>query len=214
MLFASATTLYLLHAKSKTNTMEGWNTMKSIYQTRSKMHKVDLGKKLQNAKLGDEDDAHAHFTWLVNMREQLTAMGKNLDDNEFTSIVLGSLPPSYVATVGGINAAADTTGNAITSNQVICLISDEYDSCMMKKGKNGPDEAFAANSQKQCDKRNVECYNCHNFSHYKSDCWAKGGGKEGQRPPKCNDSNSSSDNHGNHNRNDQSNSGSNQNNHG
>ena len=65
--------------------------------------------------------------------------------------------------------AADTTGNAVTSDQVIHLISDEYNSCMMKKGKNGPDEAFTANSQKQRNKHNVECYNCHNFGHYKSD---------------------------------------------
>ena len=180
MIAASVPNQVFNRIKSKTNTMEVWNTVKAIYQTRSKMHKVDLGKKLQNAKLGDEDDAHAHFTWLVDMREQLAAMGKNLDDDKFASILLGSLPPSYAATVGGINAAADTTGNAVTSDQVIRLISDEYDSCMMKKGKNGPDEAFAANSQKQRDKRNVECYNCHNFGHYKSDCWAKGGGKEGQ----------------------------------
>jgi hypothetical protein len=28
----------------------------------------------------------------------------------------------------------------------------------------------------------VECYNCHKKGHRKSDCWAKGGGKEGQGP--------------------------------
>jgi len=32
------------------------------------------------------------------------------------------------------------------------------------------------------DKRNVECYNFHKAGHYKCDCWAKGGGKEGQSP--------------------------------
>jgi hypothetical protein len=111
-------------------------------------------------------------------------MGKTLDDNEFTSILLGSLPTSYAPTIGGINAAADSTGNAITSDQVIRLISDKYDRRTMKKGKNGPDEAFAANGQKQHDKRNVKCYNCHKLSHYKSDCWAKGGNKEGQHPPR------------------------------
>ena len=30
--------------------------------------------------------------------------------------------------------------------------------------------------------RDVECYNCHKKGHKKPDCWAKGGGKEGQGP--------------------------------
>lgn len=27
-----------------------------------------------------------------------------------------------------------------------------------------------------------ECYNCHRKGHWASDCWSKGGGKEGQKP--------------------------------
>jgi hypothetical protein len=53
--------------KNKTTTMEVWTAMKAIYQTRSKMITVDLGKKLQSTRLGDEDDACAHFAWLVDL---------------------------------------------------------------------------------------------------------------------------------------------------
>ena len=145
---------------------------------------VDLGKKLQSAKLGDEDDACAHFTQLMDLQEQLASMGKTLDDNEFASILLGLLPPSYSPTIGGINAVANCTGNVITSDQVIQLILDEYNRCTIHKNKNGPDEAFSMTTQKkQCDKRNMECYNYHKLGHYKSDCWAKGGDKEGQSHP-------------------------------
>lgn len=31
-------------------------------------------------------------------------------------------------------------------------------------------------------KKNINCFNCGNEGHYKSDCWALGGGKEGQGP--------------------------------
>ena len=195
--------------KDKTTTMEVWAAVNAVHQRRTRMIIVDLGKKLQNAKLNDDDDAHAHFTRLMDLREQLASMGKILDDDEYTTVLLGSLPDSYDNVTGGLNAAADSTGNPINADQVVRLISDEYDRRMLKKGKNGSDEAFAANNQKQRDKRNVECFNCHNFGHYKSDCWAKGGGKEGQRPPRRNDSNNSSDNRGNRNRNDRSNSSNN-----
>ena len=30
--------------------------------------------------------------------------------------------------------------------------------------------------------RSIECFNCHKKGHKKPDCWAKGGGKEGQGP--------------------------------
>ncbi|KAI0258804.1 hypothetical protein BC834DRAFT_786380, partial [Gloeopeniophorella convolvens] len=29
-----------------------------------------------------------------------------------------------------------------------------------------------------------ECYNCKRKGHYRSECWAKGGSREGQRPPR------------------------------
>jgi hypothetical protein len=31
-------------------------------------------------------------------------------------------------------------------------------------------------------KKDVECYNFHKKGHYKVDCWAEGGGKEGEGP--------------------------------
>jgi hypothetical protein len=44
-----------------------------------------------------------------------------------------------------------------------------------------PDEAFTAKERKsKC--KNVKCYNCHKMGHYKSECWSKGSGREGQGP--------------------------------
>src|SRR6201996_2297464 len=53
--------------------------------------------------------------------------------------------------------------------------------------------------QKQHDRCNTECYNCHKKGHYKLDCWAKGGGKEGQHPPRRNNNDNSTANHRNRN---------------
>src|SRR5882762_7033078 len=147
--------------KSKPNTMELWEALKAIYQTKTKMSVVDLGQKLQNIRCDEDGNIHAHFNLLSDMREQLASMGKTTDDDEFASILLASLPPSYETTQSTINAAADMSGT---------------------------EDAFAANAQNK-DKRNVECYNCHKMGHYRSDCWAKGGDKEGQRPPRSNNRN-------------------------
>jgi len=53
--------------------------------------------------------------------------------------------------------------------------------CVSKLSK---DEAFLAtecsnHTGRANDKSSVECHNCHKTGHYKHDCWAQGGGKEG-----------------------------------
>jgi hypothetical protein len=179
--------------KRKTNTHEFWNAVKAIYQTRSTMIAVDL--KLLSAKLEDDNDARAHFTTLQDLREQLASMVKNYDNDEFAAILLCSLPPSYKTTIHTIHAGADCNNTPITPDQVIRVVTNEYNRHVIRqsKNKNGSGESFATNSRKR-GKRNVECYNCHKLGHYKSDCWAKGGDKEGQRPPRRNDNGSNNHN--------------------
>ena len=68
---------------------------------------------------------------------------------------------------------------------VISLINDEFDRRVLKKPKEGQDEALGADaSKKKGAKKDIECFNCKKRGHMKADCWAKGGGKEGQGPKK------------------------------
>jgi len=173
--------------KTKTTTMELWDALKGLCQSRFKLIIIDLNKRVQNAKCGEDDDIRAHINKLDDMREQLSAMGKVIDDQEYASILLGSLPTSYAPTISLINTMAVMTGLDITPDRVARLATNEFDQRMIAAGKfnNGPDEAFATEDQKK-DRSNFECYNCHKKGHVKSKCCAKGGGKEGQRPPRNN----------------------------
>ena len=92
MIAASVPDRIFHQIKSKTSTMEVWATMKAMHQ--SKTITGHLQEILQSAKLQEAGNARAHFTGLLELREQLAAMGKSWDDNEFTSVLLDSLPPS------------------------------------------------------------------------------------------------------------------------
>lgn len=74
------------------------------------------------------------------------------------SILSGSLPPSHGLTINDINAVADQMGVSLTLDRVIRLVTDEYDRRRIKRGKNGPDEDFTANTQKRGNNRYVECF--------------------------------------------------------
>ena len=72
------------------------------------------------------------------------------------------------------------------------LIIDKFDCCTIKTCQSkdkGKDIMFHAESGSrkpwkggQGSKKSIECFNCHRKEHVKADCWAKGGGKEGQGP--------------------------------
>jgi len=71
------------------------------------------------------------------------------------------------------------------------LILDEFTQHELKKpqASSTKDEAFAV----EAPKSKKQCSNCNKRSHLKADCWAKGGGKEGQGPRRGKDKDKSKD---------------------
>ena len=117
-----------------------------------------------------------------------TAMGQSISDEEYVNTLMGSLPPSYDPNISMITTTADMNVTSITPATIIRIITDEYDKHTLRKSKSksSQDEAFTTDTQKikKKKKSDVECFNCHKKGHMKSNCWAKGGGKEGQWPKK------------------------------
>jgi hypothetical protein len=109
-------------------------------------------------------------------------MGKNITDCEYMSILFGSLPLTYEIILHELNAATHLTKMSITPDAVICLMTDEYDCRVMKKGCESNNEAFMATTQNKWKKCDIECHNCHKKGHIKAECWAKSSSKEGQGP--------------------------------
>jgi gag-polypeptide of LTR copia-type len=150
---------------------------------------VELRWRIGNTRCGEDEDLRAHFEKLSEMRENLESLGSPLSDLDYAYTLLRSLPPSYKSTMHALNASADFTKSLIMPSNVIRLTLDEYDSRNENKPKEDADEAFATSQQKQKGKdkkkkHDIECHNCKKRGHVKAECWAKGGGKEGQGPKK------------------------------
>ena len=97
-----------------------------------------------------------------------------------------TLPPSSDTACSSVNARTHLMQSKITSDTFQAYILDEYELCELRSNKkDSKDKAFTADASKKKPKKDIECHNCHKCGHIKADCWAKGGGKEGQRP-KCN----------------------------
>lgn len=150
-----------------------------------KMAQVDLQRQLCTLKCEDGGDLCAHLDKLVEMQERLAGMGVKVDEDEFYTVVLVSLPESYSLLMNALTAAVSATGNMMKPSALSTLVKAEYDRHQARStATNVENEALGTNTRGPTDsnKFKTPCENCKRLGHAKKNCWAKGGGKEGQGP--------------------------------
>jgi len=172
-------------SKSKQSTMEVSDALKELYDDHTTTL-VDLTRRVQDLRLREDDDVCVHFAKLDDMCGQLSAMGKDIDDEEYASILLASFPPCYSFVISGITtASAQTTGQPTKPQLAIDPITDDYDQHKIVKDKFniGPEEALTTRHRKK-KRSKPKCYKCRKKGHVKSECWVEAGDEDYQRPPK------------------------------
>jgi hypothetical protein len=134
--------------KSSTRTKDTWDALKASFEGRSQMISVDLRRKIQSLKCGEDENVRTHLNNIANLQEQLAAMGTTIPDSEYASILLGSIPTSYKTMTSAMSTTAKLGNTTLTPAIVTSLIIDEYDRCVLKKPQEGQDEVLGANAGK------------------------------------------------------------------
>ena len=96
---------------------------------------VDMQRKLQAEKCPESGDVRAHLHKLQAMREDLASMGGTIDDEDFTSIILGSIPQSYNTYIAAIMATSTLLNQTLSPTNLIDAICDEADRRIIKNPK-------------------------------------------------------------------------------
>jgi hypothetical protein len=90
-----------------------------------------------------------HFEYLADLREQLTAMGKSIADEDYTDTLLTLLPTSYDRAVSSISTSACLGSKVLTAEIFEQLILDEAEWWQVKdRYVENRDEAQATDSGK------------------------------------------------------------------
>ena len=101
---------------------------------------------------------------------------------------MGSLPASFDPYISAVNATSSVMGKQLSADDLMLTITEEYErrNLKSKSGKKDENVALYSNDsekgKKGGSKKDVVCHNCGKKGHYKNECWAEGGGKEGQGP--------------------------------
>ena len=174
--------------RAKGTAREIWTELGNHFEKRSRMVSIDLRRRLQEIRCAEKGDVLAHFATLRTMREDLASMGESLTENDFYAIIMGSLPASFDPYISAVNATSSVMGKQLSADDLMLTITEEYErrNLKSKSGKKDENVALYSNDsekgKKGGSKKDVVCHNCGKKGHYKNECWAEGGGKEGQGP--------------------------------
>ena len=178
-----------LKIKRKGTVCEAWKSLKKDFESRSKMFVIDLRRRLQEQRCDDNGNVRAHFDTMATMREDLAALREDISEEDFATILIGSLPKTYDTYLSAILATMNVLGRALDPDALIQCVGDEFDRRTIAngtgKGKSQDVALYAGDKggkSKKGKRSDLECFNCHKKGHKQADCWAKGGGKEGQGP--------------------------------
>jgi gag-polypeptide of LTR copia-type/Pol polyprotein, beta-barrel domain/Zinc knuckle len=191
--------------KDKTEPKEMWDLVKADASPKTEIHKIDTLTQINKKKCANGDNIKTHLTELLELRDKLIGMGGKIEDDYFCTIVLVSLPATYRSFIASITISASLSDKVLPTTDLIRMIGDEYNFRMIslqttasmtsalsaqgvkKRGNNSRcsprNESTSANAaDSSTSKKRIKCFNCDKPGHYKSECWAPGGGKEGQGP--------------------------------
>ena len=86
---------------------------------------VDLHCKLQAEKCPEHGDVCAYLNMLQTMCEDLASMGGSIIDEDFASIILGSIPPLYNIYITAILATSSLLNQSLSPTNLIDTICDK-----------------------------------------------------------------------------------------
>jgi hypothetical protein len=159
-----------------------------LHEGKSTLVKADVRKRMLLARCDEGGDVKAHFGELNRLCQIMAGMGVIVDDADYAAIVMGSLPDSYHLIIFALEATAGYSSKVVTAQELITAVTVEYEHRLLhnpqsaRKGGNAALHAGNSTCQGQGATRDSVCFNCNRMGHFKTECWAKGGRKEGERP--------------------------------
>ena len=108
-----------LKIRGKLMVKKAWDLLKSDFEKRSRIFMVDLRRSLQDERCEDNGNIRTHFDTMCTMCEDLAALGDDLNDKDFSTMLLRSLPRSYDSYRSAVTAALSVLGTKLTPDALM-----------------------------------------------------------------------------------------------
>lgn len=146
-------------------------------------HSMNLWRSLENIQFQGAptpQNVRAHVTELRRLRNLLGNMGMPVEDRTMISTAMRSLPECFSKFSLSYRIAVPTTERK-DAEEFFDAVQDCAERLVtFAESQSQVGESLRSAGSGRGGRR--ECSNCRRFGHLAKDCWAVGGGKEGQGP--------------------------------
>jgi hypothetical protein len=157
-----------------------------VKESKGQLGVLAMRRALYRATAEEGFEMVSHISKLHQLQEELHIFSSLVSDEDFVMILVTSLPESWDNYTTSLFGSSGNKPN-VKSHELVAVLLEED---RRRKACSGDSSgtalhAHAKSREKFRDdnpNKDKECYNCHKKGHVSKDCWAKGGGKEGQGP--------------------------------
>ena len=171
----------LMRIHTKTIVKLRWDAIVLEYTEKGDYTKTEMRAKFLESKCPEKGDTRDFLMDLRVKREELAKVGVSIDDKDYLSTIISSLPLSLSNFAAAQLAAARmfSASKSIDPDILISLLMEEADRQKSQKArrhgsKKGTDtegdEAFSAEKKGRKGKREVECWGCREKGHIRRNC--------------------------------------------
>ena len=152
----------ITHILSSKTAKDAWDTLKTIYNNTGVLAKVLARRKFLRHEMGEGGDMEEEIRKMRGLKEEMTLLGIEVEDREFSFTILTALPPSwdqFISAVGtNVPDSADLIGRIVQESS--------------RRRERNTETALVAKSGKKKPKfrKGVFCHGCGKEGHIRPEC--------------------------------------------
>jgi len=164
-----------IYIRDAENGWNAWHALATLYEKPSRANRIHLKRAFYGYIQSPGTAIQDYLDGIITLATRLRAIGVTLDDDDIIDVILFNLDDSWSNIAGSL-----ITKDSIHLAEVISTLQDEG----QRRSKANPAEianvAVQNRGKRTLPSGSIVCGNCKRPGHAAAQCYAKGGGSEGQ----------------------------------
>lgn len=161
-----------IHVRYAKSSKEAWDALQTAFEQKSTYRKLSLSRKFHRTRLENFSSMFEYINEIISVVQQLTDIGKNIDNEDVAWCLLNGLPDEYELLIMGLESTRDKT-RKLTSEEVKVLLLDsacrkesiEYENALFVKDNFSSDRKKVVGSNFK-----LMCHHCKKEGHIRPKC--------------------------------------------